>query len=138
MLKFKKVYIDSNSSYKVSGTSSEFTIDLPETPAWHVSKDRCGRSHVGYGEGTNYQSATDYVPAKHGPQHTKMNSIQQLHSYETRAMDHGPRGTPRHLQVHGPPVMRLRQANRHKVRPRSASHYWKSLAVPRFSILHTS
>ena len=29
MLKFKKVYIDS--SYKVSGTSSEFTIDLPET-----------------------------------------------------------------------------------------------------------
>ena len=29
MLKFKKVYIDS--SYKVSGTSSDFTIDLPET-----------------------------------------------------------------------------------------------------------
>ena len=29
MLKFKKVYIDS--SYKVSGTSSEFVIDLPET-----------------------------------------------------------------------------------------------------------
>ena len=29
MLKFKKVYIDS--SYKVNGTSSEFTIDLPET-----------------------------------------------------------------------------------------------------------
>ena len=29
MLKFKKVYIDS--SYKVSGTTSEFTIDLPET-----------------------------------------------------------------------------------------------------------
>ena len=29
MLKFKKVYIDS--SYKVSGTPSEFTIDLPET-----------------------------------------------------------------------------------------------------------
>ena len=29
MLKFKKVYIDS--SYKVSGTSSNFTIDLPET-----------------------------------------------------------------------------------------------------------
>ena len=29
LLKFKKVYIDS--SYKVSGTSSEFTIDLPET-----------------------------------------------------------------------------------------------------------
>ena len=29
MLKFKKVYIDS--SYKVSGTSSEFTFDLPET-----------------------------------------------------------------------------------------------------------
>ena len=29
MLKFKKVYIDSY--YKVSGTSSEFTIDLPET-----------------------------------------------------------------------------------------------------------
>ena len=29
MLKYKKVYIDS--SYKVSGTSSEFTIDLPET-----------------------------------------------------------------------------------------------------------
>ena len=29
MLKFKKVYIDS--SFKVSGTSSEFTIDLPET-----------------------------------------------------------------------------------------------------------
>ena len=29
MLKFKKVYIDS--SYKVNGTSSDFTIDLPET-----------------------------------------------------------------------------------------------------------
>ena len=29
MLKFKKVYIDSD--YKVSGTSSDFTIDLPET-----------------------------------------------------------------------------------------------------------
>ena len=29
MLKFKKVYIDS--SYKVSGTSSDYTIDLPET-----------------------------------------------------------------------------------------------------------
>ena len=29
MLKFKKVYIDSY--YKVSGTSSNFTIDLPET-----------------------------------------------------------------------------------------------------------
>ena len=29
MLKFKKVYIDS--SYKVSGTPSDFTIDLPET-----------------------------------------------------------------------------------------------------------
>ena len=29
MLKFKKVYIDSH--YKVSGTSSNFTIDLPET-----------------------------------------------------------------------------------------------------------
>ena len=29
MLKFKKVYIDSY--YKVSGTSSDFTIDLPET-----------------------------------------------------------------------------------------------------------
>ena len=29
MLKFKKVYIDS--SYKVSGTSSDFAIDLPET-----------------------------------------------------------------------------------------------------------
>ena len=29
MLKFQKVYIDS--SYKVNGTSSEFTIDLPET-----------------------------------------------------------------------------------------------------------
>ena len=29
MLKFKKVYIDSH--YKVSGTSSDFTIDLPET-----------------------------------------------------------------------------------------------------------
>ena len=29
MLKFKKVYI--GSSYKVSGTSSDFTIDLPET-----------------------------------------------------------------------------------------------------------
>ena len=29
MLKFKKVYIAS--SYKVNGTSSEFTIDLPET-----------------------------------------------------------------------------------------------------------
>ena len=29
MLKFKKVYIDS--SYKVSGTSSDFVIDLPET-----------------------------------------------------------------------------------------------------------
>ena len=29
MLKFKKVYIDS--SYKVSGTSSDLTIDLPET-----------------------------------------------------------------------------------------------------------
>ena len=29
MLKFKKVYIDS--SYKVSGTSSNFVIDLPET-----------------------------------------------------------------------------------------------------------
>ena len=29
MLKFKKVYIDS--SYKVSGTSSDFTIDLLET-----------------------------------------------------------------------------------------------------------
>ena len=29
MLKFKKVYIDS--SYKVSGASSDFTIDLPET-----------------------------------------------------------------------------------------------------------
>ena len=29
MLKFKKVYIDS--SYQVSGTSSDFTIDLPET-----------------------------------------------------------------------------------------------------------
>ena len=29
MLKFKKVYIDS--SWKVSGTSSDFTIDLPET-----------------------------------------------------------------------------------------------------------
>ena len=29
MLKFKKVYIDS--SYKVNGTSSNFTIDLPET-----------------------------------------------------------------------------------------------------------
>ena len=29
MLKFKKVYIDS--SYKVSGTSSNFIIDLPET-----------------------------------------------------------------------------------------------------------
>ena len=29
MLKFKKVYIDSY--YRVSGTSSEFTIDLPET-----------------------------------------------------------------------------------------------------------
>ena len=29
MLQFKKVYIDS--SYKVSGTSSDFTIDLPET-----------------------------------------------------------------------------------------------------------
>ena len=29
MLKFKKVYIDS--SYKVSGTSSDFTIDFPET-----------------------------------------------------------------------------------------------------------
>ena len=29
MLKFKKVYIDS--SYTVSGTSSDFTIDLPET-----------------------------------------------------------------------------------------------------------
>ena len=29
MLKFKKVYIDS--SYKVNGTSPEFTIDLPET-----------------------------------------------------------------------------------------------------------
>ena len=29
MLRFKKVYIDS--SYKVNGTSSEFTIDLPET-----------------------------------------------------------------------------------------------------------
>ena len=29
MLKFKKVYIDS--SYRVSGTSSDFTIDLPET-----------------------------------------------------------------------------------------------------------
>ena len=29
MLKFKKVYIDS--SYKASGTSSNFTIDLPET-----------------------------------------------------------------------------------------------------------
>ena len=29
MLKFKKVYIDS--SYKVSGTSSDFKIDLPET-----------------------------------------------------------------------------------------------------------
>ena len=29
MLKFKKVYTDS--SYKVNGTSSDFTIDLPET-----------------------------------------------------------------------------------------------------------
>ena len=29
MLKFKKIYIDS--SYKVSGTSSDFVIDLPET-----------------------------------------------------------------------------------------------------------
>ena len=29
MLKFKKVYIDS--SYKVNGTSSDFTIDLPQT-----------------------------------------------------------------------------------------------------------
>ena len=29
MLKFKRVYIDS--SYKVNGTSSDFTIDLPET-----------------------------------------------------------------------------------------------------------
>ena len=29
MLKFKKIYIDS--SYKVSGSSSDFTIDLPET-----------------------------------------------------------------------------------------------------------
>ena len=29
MLKFKKIYIDS--SYKVSGASSDFTIDLPET-----------------------------------------------------------------------------------------------------------
>ena len=29
MLKFKKIYIDS--SYKVSGTSSDFIIDLPET-----------------------------------------------------------------------------------------------------------
>ena len=29
MLKFKKVYIDS--SYKVSGASSDFTIDVPET-----------------------------------------------------------------------------------------------------------
>ena len=29
MLKFKKVYIDS--SFKISGTSSEFTVDLPET-----------------------------------------------------------------------------------------------------------
>ena len=29
MLKFKKVYIDSY--YTVSGTSSDFTIDLPET-----------------------------------------------------------------------------------------------------------
>ena len=29
MLKFKKVYVDSY--YKVNGTSSEFTIDLPET-----------------------------------------------------------------------------------------------------------
>ena len=29
MLKFKKVFIDS--SYKVNGTSSDFTIDLPET-----------------------------------------------------------------------------------------------------------
>ena len=29
MLKFKKIYIDS--SYKVSGTSSDFAIDLPET-----------------------------------------------------------------------------------------------------------
>ena len=29
MLKFKKVYVDSY--YKVSGTSSNFTIDLPET-----------------------------------------------------------------------------------------------------------
>ena len=28
MLKFKKVYIDSY--YKASGTSSDFTIDLPE------------------------------------------------------------------------------------------------------------
>ena len=29
MLKFKKVYIDSY--YRVSGTSSDFTVDLPET-----------------------------------------------------------------------------------------------------------
>ena len=29
MLKFKKIYIDS--SYKVSGTSSDFIIGLPET-----------------------------------------------------------------------------------------------------------
>ena len=35
MLKFKKVYIDS--SYKVSGTSSNFTIDLPETVQLEVN-----------------------------------------------------------------------------------------------------